>query len=61
MDLDELAKQIDIVDFISQYVELTENSGEWWGLSPLKEEKTPSFSVRRETRQWYDLDRKSVV
>ena len=55
MDLDELAKQIDIVDFISQYVELTENSGEWWGLSPLKEEKTPSFSVRRETRQWYDF------
>lgn len=46
---------VDIVDFVSQYVELTEKNGEFWGLSPFKDEKTPSFSVRRETNSFYDF------
>lgn len=55
MDVKEVLEQIDIVDFLSQYVELEEKGGEYWGLSPLANppEKTPSFSVRRESGQFY--------
>lgn len=31
MDLQELIENIDIVDYISQFVELEEKSGEFWG------------------------------
>lgn len=31
MDWQELIKSIDIVEFISQYIELEEKSGEFWG------------------------------
>lgn len=55
MELTELIESVDIVDYISQYVELTEKNGEFWGLSPFKDEKTPSFSVRRETNSFYDF------
>ena len=55
MELTELIQSIDIVEFISQYVELVPKNDEFWGLSPFKEEKTPSFSVRREIGQWYDF------
>ena len=55
MELEELIDSIDIVDYISQFVELTEKNGEMWGLSPFKDEKTPSFSVRRETNSFYDF------
>lgn len=48
-------ESVDIVDYISQFVELEEKNGEYWGLSPFKEEKTPSFSVRRETGSFYDF------
>lgn len=53
MDAYELVEEVDIVNLISQYVDLKENNGEFWGLSPFKEEKTPSFSVRRETGRFY--------
>lgn len=55
MELEDLIRQIDIVEFIGQYVELTPKNDEFWGLSPFKDEKTPSFSVRREINQWYDF------
>lgn len=57
MDVKELIQQIDIVDFISQYVDLEEKGGEFWGISPFTDppEHTPSFSVRRETNTWYDF------
>lgn len=57
MELSELFQRIDIVDYISQYVDLTENGGEYWGISPFTfpPEKTPSFSVRRETGTFYDF------
>ena len=55
MDVDELLSSIDIVEFLSQYVDLEERNGEYWGISPLSDppEKTPSFSVRRETGRFY--------
>lgn len=55
MDLMDMIDEIDIVDYISQYVELTKKGGEYWGLSPWTGEKTPSFSVRRETNSFYDF------
>lgn len=55
MEIPELLAKIDAVDFLSQYTELEERGGEYWGLSPLADppEKTPSFSVRRETGKFY--------
>ena len=53
MDLEELIDSIDIVEYISQFVELEEKNGEYWGLSPFSDEKTPSFSVRSENNTFY--------
>jgi DNA primase len=53
--LSNFISSIDIVEFLSQYTELTEKNGEYWGLSPLKEENTPSFSVRKEENTFYDF------
>ena len=55
MEISDLIESVDIVDFLSQYTELEEKGGEWWGISPLSDppEKTPSFSVRREEKKFY--------
>ena len=55
MDLSELIDSVDILEYISQYAEFEEKGGEHWCLSPLKDEMTPSFSVRRETNSFYDF------
>lgn len=55
MELEELIESVDILDYISQYTEFEEKNGEFWALSPLKQEETPSFSVRREENVFYDF------
>lgn len=55
MSLEDLINKIDAVEFISQYMELEEKNGEYWGLSPFKDENTPSFSIRKETNRFYDF------
>lgn len=55
MEISELVESVDILDYISQFTDFEEKNDEYWALSPLKEEKTPSFSVRRETQQFYDF------
>lgn len=55
MELNDLIENIDIVEFISQFVDLEEKNGEFWGLSPFNNEKTPSFSIRKETNSFYDF------
>jgi DNA primase len=55
LELKELIRSIDILEFLSQYTDFEEKNGEYWALSPLKEEKTPSFSVRRESNTFYDF------
>lgn len=55
MELSELIESVDILEYISQYTEFTEKNGEHWALSPFKDEKTPSFSVRKETNSFYDF------
>ena len=55
MELSELIKSVDILEYISQYTEFTEKNGEYWALSPLKDEATPSFSIREEEQKFYDF------
>ena len=49
-----MIESIDIVEYISQFVDLEQRGEEFWGLSPFKEEKTPSFSVRPQPPCFYD-------
>ena len=55
MELSELIEAVDILEYISQYTEFEEKNGEYWGLSPLQEENTPSFSVDAEKQCFYDF------
>lgn len=52
------AKQIRIVDFLVQlgHRALYVKSGQHWYLSPLREERTPSFKVNDRINEWYDFD-----
>lgn len=54
MELSDLLESIDILEYISQFVELEQKGDEWWGLSCFREEKTPSFSVRTDPPVFYD-------
>ena len=56
MDLNELIKNINIVEYLSQYVDLEKRGDEWWGISPFTypPERTPSFSVRENPPFFYD-------
>lgn len=54
MELSELLEMIDIVEYISQFVELEQKGDEWWGLSCFRDEKTPSFSVRKDPPVFFD-------
>ncbi|MDB7829207.1 CHC2 zinc finger domain-containing protein [Intestinimonas butyriciproducens] len=56
MEVSEIVDSVDILEYISQFCELTEQAdGEYWGLSPLKEENTPSFSVNPDIQRFYDF------
>lgn len=58
MTIDE-AKRVRIVDFLAllghraQYMK----SEQYWYLSPLRKEVTPSFKVNDRLNEWYDLAR----
>lgn len=54
LELKELIQSVDIVEYISQFVDLTLKGEEFWGLSPFKDEKTPSFSVKKDPPFFYD-------
>ena len=54
MELHDLIESVDIVAFISQFVELEQRGDEFWGKSCFKEEKTPSFSVRAHPPCFFD-------
>jgi len=43
--LEDIKSGIDIVDFISDYVQLKKSGQNWKGLCPFHQEKTPSFMV----------------
>lgn len=51
----DLVNKCDIYSYISQFVDLEFKNGEYWGLSPFKSEKTPSFSVNVEKQVFKDF------
>lgn len=55
MNIEELLKEADIVEYISQYCDFKEQNGELWCLSPFTKEKTPSFSVNPDKQVFYDF------
>lgn len=55
MEVSEIIDMIDMVEYVSQYIDLEEKGGEFWGLSPWKEEKTPSFSIRPDAKIFCDF------
>ena len=50
------AKEIDMVVYLSRlgYEPLKIRNNDFWYLSPLREEKTPSFKINRHLNRWYD-------
>ena len=56
MELHELAAAVDLVAYAGQYRALEQRrDGCYWGLSPFKEEKTPSFNIDPEKQLYYDF------
>lgn len=51
------AKQVRIVDFLTQLGHRARyiKSEQYWYLSPLREERTPSFKVNDRLNEWYDF------
>ena len=49
---EEIRERADLVEIISQYVELKQAGRNWKGLCPFHQEKTPSFNVNRESKFW---------
>ena len=53
VNVDSLVDKIDILTYVSQFVELELNAGEYFGLCPFHNEKTPSFSVNQSKNFFY--------
>ncbi|MEO6550736.1 MAG: toprim domain-containing protein [Ferruginibacter sp.] len=51
------AKEMDMVDYLSRLGHEPEkiSNKSYWYISPLREEKTPSFKVNRVMNRWYDF------
>jgi DNA primase len=48
-----LKEATNIVELIGEHVVLRRRGAKWWGLSPFKHERTPSFSVDESRGLWY--------
>lgn len=55
MDISELKESVDLLEYVSQFADFQRKGDEYWALSPLKEENTPSFSIRQESNTFYDF------
>lgn len=51
--VDEVSRKADIVHIVSSYVTLEQKGNQFWGLCPFHNEKTPSFSVNRDSNLFY--------
>lgn len=49
----EIESRIDIVELVSETVNLSRKGNNYWGLCPFHPEKTPSFSVNRDKQMYY--------
>lgn|SRR5690554_936868 len=50
------AKEIDLVDYLSflGYKPVKIRNYDYWYLSPLRDEKIPSFKINRKLNRWFD-------
>ena len=55
MEASEIVDAVDIVDYISQYIDLEQKGRELWGISCFTDEHTPSFSVDPVKKVWKDF------
>ena len=56
MEVSQIIEAVDVEEYMSQYCDFEEKGGELWSISPFNpDEKTPSFSLRPETKQFYDF------
>ncbi len=56
VEVSEIIESVDILEYISQFCDPQEKEdGEYWCLSPLKDENTPSFSINQEMQRFYDF------
>ena len=55
MEASDIVASVDMVEYISQYIDLTQKGRELWGCSCFTDEKTPSFSVDPEKKYFYDF------
>lgn len=51
--LQQIRERLDIVEVVGEYTTLQRRGDRWWGLSPFKPEKTPSFAVKPEDGFYY--------
>lgn len=51
--IEEIRRKTDIVEVVGEYVNLTRKGDRYWGLSPFKNEKTPSFTVTPSREMFY--------
>jgi len=51
--LQELIEKVNIVDYISQYVQLTRHGRDYFGMCPFHDENTASFSVSLDKRMFF--------
>ncbi len=51
--IDDLRQRADIVALAGDYTQMKQRGRDWWGLSPFKSEKSPSFKVNPDTGLWY--------
>src|SRR3972149_9158068 len=51
--LEDIKSGLDIVDFISDYVQLKKSGQNWKGLCPFHQEKTPSFMVSQSKQSFH--------
>ncbi len=49
----EIESKLDIVELISESVNLSRKGNRYWGVCPFHQEKTPSFSASREKQMFY--------
>lgn len=54
-EVDEVKQRLDVVDVVGGYIQLKPAGRNFKGLSPFKQEKTPSFMVSPEKGIWHDF------
>ena len=53
--INRVLEEVDILEVISQYVDLKQRGKNYFGLSPFRSETKPSFSVAPDKNMWYDF------